>query len=87
VTNLVAEQVVRELDEIVKVDGGRLRVRQASEAEVELELDLSESSCPECVLPKAMLLEIITAKLATAAPDVGHVQLHDPREPDPSDQD
>jgi Fe-S cluster biogenesis protein NfuA len=82
VTNLVAEQVVRELDEIVKLDGGRLRVRQASEAQVELELDLSQSSCPECVLPKAMLLEIITAKLATAAPDVGYVELHDPREPD-----
>jgi Fe-S cluster biogenesis protein NfuA len=81
-TNLVAEQVVRELDEIVKLDGGRLLVRQATEAEVELELDLSQSSCPECVLPKAMLLEIITAKLAAAAPDVGQVQLHDPREPD-----
>jgi Fe-S cluster biogenesis protein NfuA len=81
-TNLVAEQVVHELDEIVKLDGGRLLLRQATEAEIELELDLTQSSCPECVLPKAMLLEIITAKLATAAPDVGHVQLHDPREPD-----
>ena len=81
-TNLVAEQVIRELDEIVKVDGGRLLVRRATEAEVDLELDLSQSSCPECVLPKAMLVEIITAKLATAAPDVGHVRLHDPREPD-----
>jgi hypothetical protein len=81
-TNLVAEQVVHELDEIVKLDGGRLLLRQATEAEIELELDLTQSSCPECVLPKAMLLEIITAKLATAAPDVGHIQLHDPREPD-----
>ena len=83
-TNLVAQQVVRELDEIVKVDGGRLRVRQATDAEIEIDLDLSHSSCPECVLPKAMLLEIITAKLATAAPDVWHVRLHDPREPDAS---
>ena len=81
-TNLVAEEVVRELDEIVQVDGGRLLVRRATEAEVELELDLTDSSCPECVLPKAMLLEIITAKMATAAPDVGRVELHDPREPD-----
>jgi Fe-S cluster biogenesis protein NfuA len=81
-TNLVAEQVVHELDEIVKLDGGRLLLRQATEAEIELELDLTQSSCPECVLPKAMLLEIVTAKLAAAAPDVGHVQLHDPREPD-----
>jgi Fe-S cluster biogenesis protein NfuA len=81
-TNLVAEEVVRELDEIVKLDGGRLLVRQATDAEVDLELDLSQSSCPECVLPKAMLLEIITAKLAAAAPDVSHVELHDPREPD-----
>ena len=32
-TNLVAQQVVRELDEIVKVDGGRLRVRQATDAD------------------------------------------------------
>jgi hypothetical protein len=82
VTNLVAEQVIHELDEIVKVDGGRLLLRRATEAEVDLELDLSQSSCPECVLPKAMLVEIITAKLATAAPDVSHVRLHDPREPD-----
>lgn len=81
-TNLVAEEVVRELDEIVKLDGGRLLLRQATEAEVDLELDLSQSSCPECVLPKAMLLEIITAKLAAAAPDAWHVRLHDPREPD-----
>lgn len=81
-TNLIAEQVVRELDEIVSVDGGRLLVRHATEAQVELELDLSASSCPECVLPKSMLLEIISAKLATAAPDVWHVRLHDPREPD-----
>lgn len=81
-TSLVAEQVVRELDEIVKLDGGRLLLRQATEAEVDLELDLSQSSCPECVLPKAMLLEIITAKLAAAAPESWHVRLHDPREPD-----
>jgi hypothetical protein len=81
-TGLVAEQVVRQLDEIVRVDGGRLLVRRAAGAEVELELDLSESSCPECVLPKAVLVEIVTAKLAAAAPEAWQVRLHDPREPD-----
>jgi Fe-S cluster biogenesis protein NfuA len=82
VSSLIAEEVVRELDQIVALDGGRLHLRRATLGEVELELDLSHSSCPECVLPKSTLLEIIGAKLAAAAPEVWHVRLHDPREPE-----
>ncbi|HEY8528018.1 MAG TPA: hypothetical protein VIL48_23840 [Acidimicrobiales bacterium] len=81
-SRLIAEEVVRELDQIVALDGGRLLLRDAAPGEVELELDLSHSSCPECVLPKSTLLEIIGAKLEAAAPEAWQVRLHDPREPD-----
>ena len=47
---------------------------------VELALDLSGSSCPECVLPKDMLVDVLTGRLAAAAPDITEVRLDDPRE-------
>lgn len=81
-SNLIVEGVIDELDAIVAADGGRLWLRDASESSVELELDLSSSACPECVLPKEMLVQIVQARLATVAPDVREVHLHDPRELD-----
>ena len=72
--------VVAELNEIVRPDGAELRVKEQSETSLLLELDLTNSDCPECVVPKDLLLDILRKNLATADPDVRDVDLHDPRE-------
>ena len=74
------EAVVAELNEIVRPDGAELVLREATLTSVRLELDLSRSTCPECVVPKELLVEILAANLATAAPDVSAIELLDPRE-------
>ena len=74
------EAIVAELNEIVRPDGAELVLRAATLTSVRLELDLSRSSCPECVVPKELLVEILAANLATVAPDVGAIELLDPRE-------
>lgn len=78
--------VVEELNEIVRLDGAELVVRAESLTSVLLELDLSRSECPECVVPKDLIVELIRSKLATAAPDVSTVKLIDPREDDGAPQ-
>jgi hypothetical protein len=75
-----AQAAIAELNEIVRLDGGELRVTQASSTAIHLELDLSRSSCPECVVPKDLLVDILTANLAKADPDIRDIELHDPRE-------
>jgi hypothetical protein len=75
-----ARAAIAELNDIVRLDGGVLRVVEASSTAISLELDLSSSSCPECVVPKELLVDILTANLAKADPDVQKVHLHDPRE-------
>ena len=74
------DSVVAELNEIVRPDGAELRVKERSETSLLLELDLSSSDCPECVVPKDLLLDILRKNLAMADPDVRDVDLHDPRE-------
>lgn len=74
--------VVAELNEIVRPDGAELLVREESATAVVLELDLSASNCPECVVPKDLMLEILRSNLARLAPDVARIELHDPREPE-----
>ena len=75
-----AAAVIAELDEIVAADGGRLLVQGVSGGTVRLALDLSASNCPECVLPREMLVKIATARLREVEPDIGSVELFDPRE-------
>jgi hypothetical protein len=72
--------VVAELNAIVRPDGAELRVKERSETSLLLELDLTNSDCPECVVPKDLLLDILRKNLAMADPDVRDVDLHDPRE-------
>ena len=74
------DAVVAELNEIVRPDGAELRVKERSETSLLLELDLTNSECPECVVPKDLLLDILRTNLATADPDVRDVELDDPRE-------
>jgi hypothetical protein len=75
------DAVVEELNEIVKPDGAVLRVRESSPTSLRLELDLSESSCPECVVPKELILDILRSRVALVDPDVRTIELDDPREP------
>jgi hypothetical protein len=75
-----AEAAVAELNAIVRLDGAELRVADGSATSIRLELDLSQSNCPECVVPRDLMLDIITANLAQADPDVREIELHDPRE-------
>jgi hypothetical protein len=74
--------VVDELNEIVRLDGAELVVRAETLTCVSLELDLSRSECPECVVPKALMMQLLISKLAFSAPDITAVELFDPREPD-----
>lgn len=75
------DAVVAELNEIVRPDGAELRVTERSATALHLELDLTNSSCPECVVPKDLMLEILATNLATADPDIQRIELVDPREP------
>ena len=74
-------EVIAELNEIVRPDGAELRVLDQSPTSLKLALDLTNSTCPECVVPKALMLEILQANLATLDPDIRTVELDDPREP------
>jgi hypothetical protein len=47
-------------------------------------LDLSNSECPECVLPAELLVDLLTTRLAEADPDITEIRLHDPRQDDGS---
>ena len=75
------DAVIEELNEIVRPDGAVLHVREASPTALRLELDLSGSSCPECVVPKELMLEILVSRVALVDPDVRTIELDDPREP------
>lgn len=75
-----AEQAIAELNDIVRLDGAQLLVVEASATSLRLELDLSRSECPECVVPRELMLDILRANLAQADPDIATIELHDPRE-------
>lgn len=78
---MTVEAVVEELNEIVRPDGAVLRIRDSSPTALHLELDLSASSCPECVVPKDLMLEILRSRVVLVDPDVRTIELDDPREP------
>ena len=75
-----AQKTLDELAAIVEPDGARLVVRDASPSMVTIELDLSASECPECVLPKDLLIDILSTRLQESDPDLRAVDLIDPRE-------
>jgi hypothetical protein len=77
-----ADAAIAALNEILRIDGGELRVHRATETFLALELDLSNSSCPECVVPKQMMIDILRSNLATADPDIREIDVLDPREED-----
>ncbi len=71
---------IEELNDIVAADGAALRVLSSTPDSVKLDLDLSQSECPECVVPWSLLMEIVAQRLAEACPDVRDISLYDPRE-------
>lgn len=73
------DAAVAELNEIVRLDGAELLLVKSSRQSVRLTLDLSRSTCPECVVPKELMLGILSSKLAEVDPDI-HIELNDPRE-------
>lgn len=75
-----AEAALASLNEILGVDGGRLLVESATPTSLDLRLDLTGSSCPECVVPRDLMIDILRANLAAADPDIQHVAVDDPRE-------
>lgn len=80
VLSAAAQATLDELAAIVEPDGARLVVRDASASTVTIELDLSTSECPECVLPKDLLVDILSSRLQESDPDLRIVDLIDPRE-------
>jgi hypothetical protein len=79
-----AQSVLDELNDIVRLDGAEFRVVASGSSVIELALDLSNSECPECVLPADLLVDLLTTRLAEADPDITEIKLHDPREGDES---
>lgn len=75
-----AAEAIEKLNEIVRLDGADLRITTSSATSIALELDLTRSTCPECVVPSALLLDILRANLAEADPDVAEIELYDPRD-------
>jgi hypothetical protein len=75
-----AQATLDELAAIVEADGARLVVRDATASAVTIELDLSASECPECVLPRDLLVDILSSRLSESDPDLRTVDLIDPRE-------
>jgi hypothetical protein len=75
-----AQSALADLNEIVGLDGAILHVVDAFPTSIRLELDLSASTCPECVVPRELMLDILGASLAKADPDILQIELHDPRE-------
>jgi hypothetical protein len=71
---------IDELNEIVAPDGAVIRVLSSTTDSVRLDLDLSQSDCPECVVPHSLLMQIVEQRLAEVCPDVCSVSLYDPRE-------
>lgn len=74
------QELIDDLNGLLLADGAELHVSDESAGRLLLELDLTKSACPSCVLPRSMLLELLTARLAEAAPSVQTIDLRDPRE-------
>jgi hypothetical protein len=79
-TNPVLLETISELNDIVAADGAALRLLSSTSDSVKLDLDLSQSDCPECVVPHALLVEIVSSRLAEVCPEVRMISLYDPRE-------
>ncbi len=72
--------LVEELNDFVAADGATLRITDSTPAALALELDLTESECPECVVPKQFIVDIVAARFSETGDVVPAISLFDPRE-------
>jgi hypothetical protein len=72
--------LVEELNDIVAADGATLRITDSTAATLALELDLTQSECPECVVPKQFIVDIVTARFSETGDPAPAISLFDPRE-------
>lgn len=74
------EQALRPVIDILRADGGDLRLVSTTGSLVELQLELKDASCAECVMPRHFLERVVQDKLEARTPWITEVLIHDPRE-------
>ena len=74
------EHAIRDIREIVRLDGADLVVASARDHEITLELVLEDASCSDCVMSRATIEKIVLMHLTESLPAISQVTLHDPRE-------
>lgn len=74
-------EAVEALQLYVEGDGAQIQIAQLDEEtkSVHLRLDFAQVECLDCVMPPAILGDIIEGRLRTADPSVGSVIVEDPR--------
>ena len=65
---------------LLRADGGDLELLGEADGTVRLRLVLEDASCADCVLPKALLTDVVRDALAKRGAAVERVEIDDPRE-------
>jgi hypothetical protein len=68
-----------EIFDIVRLDGAELTIRSVEDSVVRLDLSLEGASCPECVMPRAVLQDVVHHTLADRLGVDLPVEITDPR--------
>lgn len=71
---------IDEACQLIRADGGDMRLLSVSEGTVQLELLLQDASCADCVMPRAILERIVLDIVRRNAPEVLRVRIMDPRD-------
>jgi Fe-S cluster biogenesis protein NfuA len=71
---------LEEVQELVRADGGDMRLASIEGSTVHLELVLEGANCVECVMPRDILEQIALDVVQRRAPDVSTLHIDDPRE-------
>jgi Fe-S cluster biogenesis protein NfuA len=74
--------VIDTLQDLIRADGGDLRVDRIDRdaGTIEMSLVLEGAECIECVMPRPFLEQMALVELSEAAPDMRSVHIVDPRE-------
>jgi hypothetical protein len=62
-----------------QTDGADLLVESVTDGHVVIRLVVSDETCLDCIVPKAMLEGVLTTRLAQQVPGFEQVELIDPR--------
>jgi predicted metallo-beta-lactamase superfamily hydrolase len=74
------EHAIREVREILQLDGADLLLAHTGERDLDFQLVLESASCKECVMPRAYLEKLTLVKVQEVLPQVATVRIQDPRE-------